>query len=128
MFSDYFSLPPALQPGFSARESLHGLWALPWLLSVALLFARLFPSQFYDERYGFEWAFFTHRLFFTLRSFTKIFRTVCDSDTGRNTPSRILLCTCPHIVVPFGWRMDLTYSYCSYKTINLSIEPVSHEV
>ena len=46
--------------------------------------------------------FFTHRLFFTLRSFTKIFRTVCDSDTGRNTPSRILLCACPHIVVPFG--------------------------
>ena len=27
---------------------------------------------------------------------------VCDSDTGRNTPSRILLCACPHRVVPSG--------------------------
>ena len=34
---------------------------------------------------------------------------VCDSDTGRNTPSRILLCACPHRVVPSGWRMDLNY-------------------
>ena len=36
-FLDYFSLPPALHPGFSAREGLHQIWALPWLLSVALL-------------------------------------------------------------------------------------------
>ena len=33
---------------------------------------------------------------FTLHSF------VCDSDTGRNTPSRIFHCACPHRVVPSG--------------------------
>ena len=45
-----------------AREGLHPLGALPWLLSVAL-FCQAFPSQFYRERYGFEWAFFTNRRF-----------------------------------------------------------------
>ena len=29
----------------------------------------------------------------------------------------ILLCACPHKVVPTGWRMALNYSYCRYKTI-----------
>ena len=28
-----------------------------------LYFSQAFPSQFYRERYGFEWAFFTHRHF-----------------------------------------------------------------
>ena len=32
----------------------------------------IFFSHFYRERYGFVWAFFTHRRFFTLRSFTDI--------------------------------------------------------
>ena len=50
-----------------AREGFHQLWALPQLLSIA------FGFFIYRNRYGFEWAFFTHRLFFTLRSFTKIF-------------------------------------------------------
>ena len=36
----------------------------------------------------------------------------CDSDAGRNTPSRILLCDCPHRVVPSGWHVVLNYSYC----------------
>ena len=64
---------------------------------------------------------FTHRRFFTLQSID------CDSDAGRNTPSRILLCTCPHRVIPSGWRMDLNHPYCGYKTIDLSIAPVNHE-
>ena len=50
-------------PASQAHKGLHRLWALPWLLSVAFLFARLFPTQLYRERYGFEWAFFTHRRF-----------------------------------------------------------------
>ena len=53
-------------PASQAREGLHRLWliwALRWLLSVALSFARLFTSQFYRERYGFEWAIFSHRCF-----------------------------------------------------------------
>ena len=40
--------------------------------------------------------------FFTLRSFTNICGTFFDSDEGRNTPSRILLCAYPHKVVPSG--------------------------
>ena len=54
-------------------------------------------THFYRECYGFECAFFTHGRFFypTLLYF-------CDSDAGRNTPFRILLCACPHRVVPFG--------------------------
>ena len=62
-------------------------------------------------------SIFYPRAFFTLHSF------VCHSGEGRNTPSRILLCACPHRVVPSGWRMDL-----NYKTIDLSFAPVSHEV
>ena len=50
----------------------------------------------------------------------------CDSDVGRSTPSRILLCAYPLRVVPSGWRMVLNYSYCRYKTICLSVVPVSH--
>ena len=42
-------------------------------------------------------------------------------NAGRNAPSRIFLCTCPHRVVPSGWRMD-------QLTIDLSIVPVSHKV
>ena len=45
---------------------------------------------FYRECYSFE------RVFFTLHSF------LCESDAGRNTSSRIFLCTCPHKVVPCG--------------------------
>ena len=50
-------------PASQAREGLHRLCTLRWLLSVALSFARLFTSQFYRERYGFEWAIFSHRCF-----------------------------------------------------------------
>ena len=42
-FLGYFSLPPALHPGFSGPWRL---WALPWLLLVALFFARLFCHIF----------------------------------------------------------------------------------
>ena len=71
---------------------------------------------------------FYPQAFFTLRSFIDIFDTFCDSDAGRNTPSRILLCACTHGVVPSGWRIDLNYSYCSYKTTDLSAASVSYEV
>ena len=69
------------------------------------------------------WAgFFYPWVFFTIHSF------VCDADVGRNTPSRIFLCACPHRVVPSRWRMALNYWCLNYKTIGLSIAPVSHEV
>ena len=62
-FPGYFSLPPALHPSFSGPWRPPPALTLRWLLSVALSFARLFTSQFYRERYGFEWAIFSHRCF-----------------------------------------------------------------
>ena len=46
-----------------AREDLQQLWTLPWILSVALLFARLFRHSFTAGATVFEWAFFTQKLF-----------------------------------------------------------------
>ena len=86
-----------------------------------LYFCQAFPSQLYRERYCFEWAFFTRKRFLPYAPSPKFLARFCNSDAGRNTPSRIFLCACPHRVVPSGWRMDLNYSYCSYKTIDLSI-------
>ena len=117
-FPGYFSLPPALHPGFS------GPWRPPPALSSTLAtfgcftFCQVFSSHFYRERYGFEWEFFTRRRFFTLHSFPTFLARFYDWDTGRNTPSRILLCAYPHRVLSSGWRMDLNYSYKSHgKTI-----------
>ena len=62
-FRGYFFLPPALHSDFP------GSWRPPPALSHTLAtfgcfnFCQAFPSQFYCERYGFEWAFFTHRRF-----------------------------------------------------------------
>ena len=38
-----------------------------------------------------------------------------------HTGSSYRICACPHRVVHSGWRMDLNYLYCSYKTIDLSM-------
>ena len=127
MFPGYFYLPPALHPGFS------GPWRPPLSLSSTLAtfgcftFARIFRHSFTASATVLSGIFYP-QAFFTLCSFTAIFGTFCGSDAGRNTPSRILLCAGRHRVVPSGWRMDLNYSYCSYKTIGLTIAPVSPEV
>ena len=84
-------------------------------------------SQPHRECYSFERAFFTQRRFL-LCTPSPHFGMFCDSDAGRNTPSRIVFCACPHIVVPSGWCVVFNYSYCRYKTIGLPIAPVSHEV
>ena len=56
-FPGYFAVLSALHPGFS------GLWrSLPALSSTPTTFDCLFVF-IYCERYGFEWAFFTHRHF-----------------------------------------------------------------
>ena len=61
----------------------------------------------------------------TVLPYTPLF--VAHMRTG--TPfSRILLCFCPHRVVPSGWRVDLNYWCLNYETIYLSIAAVSHEV
>ena len=128
---------------YVSRVLIHVTSTPPWLLRPVkastssklypgyfrlLYFCQAFPSQIYRERYGFEWAFFYPQAFFTLRSLSNIFGTFCDSDVGRNTPSSILLYACSVRVVPSGWRMDFNCSYCSYKTIDLLIALVSHEI
>ena len=56
-FPGYFAMSPALHPGFS------GPWRPPPALSsTPTTFDCLF-FFIYRERYGFEWAFFTHRRF-----------------------------------------------------------------
>ena len=65
-FLDYFSMPPALQIGFSGTGR-----SPPALSSTLVTFNCLtFSSHFYRERCCFEWAFFTHMCFFFLRSFS----------------------------------------------------------
>ena len=119
-FLGYFSLPPALHSSFS------GLWRLPPALSSTLAifgcftFARLFHHIFTTSGKVLSGHFLPTGVF-DVALLPHIFDTFCDSDDGRNTPSRILICACPHRVVPSGWRTDLNYSYCSYKTIDLSI-------
>ena len=121
-FSGYFSLPSALHPDFS------GPWRFPpalILLRVSFgcfTFAGLFRHIFTAS------ATVLSGHFFVPCTPSSHFGTFYDSDVGRSIPSRILLGACPHRVVPSGWCMALNYSYCSYKTINLSIAPVSHEV
>ena len=123
-----------LEGGFSfhcfSTSSLTLPWAITRFLDPFYTFSPahrrvihdtfILTFHFYRQCYGFEWAFFTHD--FALHSF------VCDSDGGRNTPFRILLCSCLHRVVPSGWCMDLNYWCLNYKTIDLSIAQVSHQV
>ena len=126
-FPGYFSFPPTLHPGFS------GPWKpQPALISTlaafgCFIFTRLFPLQPYRECYDFKRAFLTHRCFLPSTA-SPHFGTFCDLDAARNTPSRILLCACPHKLVPSGWRMFLNYSYCRCKTIGLLIAPVKYKV
>ena len=123
----YFSLPLALHPGFS------GPWRPPPALSSTLAtfscftFCQAFSVRVLPRALRFSVDIFYPQAFLSLHFFSDIFGTACDSDAGRSTLSSILICACPHRVVASGWRMDLSYSYCSYKTIDLSIAPVSHK-
>ena len=84
------SSPPWLLRALKAYTSFELYPGYFWLL----YFCKAFPSHFYHERYSFERAFFTHRCFLP-RTFSPHCGTFCDSDAGRNTPSRTLLCACP---------------------------------
>ena len=84
-----------------AREGHQQIWALLWLLSVALLFTRFFRHIFTASTTVLSGYFFTHRRFLTLHSFPTFLARSYDSDTGNNTPPRILLWAYLHRVVPF---------------------------
>ena len=56
-FPGYFAMSPALHPSFSdPRRSPPALSSTPTTFDCLFFFI-------YRERYGFEWAFFTHRRF-----------------------------------------------------------------
>ena len=57
LFPGYFAMSPALHPGFSDQ------WRSPPALSSAPTTFDCLFFFIYHERYGFEWAFFTHRRF-----------------------------------------------------------------
>ena len=68
------TLPPplTLPPGFYTHFILSAQPNAEWFVTLSFEPFRGLLSQFYGERYGFEWAFFTHRHFFTLCFFTDI--------------------------------------------------------
>ena len=107
-FPGYFSLPQALHPGFL------GQWGSPPALSSTLAtfgfftFAKIFRHSFTASVTVLSWRFLPTGAFY-LTLLPRILGRFCDSDAGRNTPSRILLCACPHKVVPSGWRMGFNY-------------------
>ena len=111
-------------------ECLQQLWALTWLISFALLLPG-FSVTVLPRALRFWGGILYPQAFFTLHTFPRflaLFVVFVTQMRGRNTQSRILLCAYPHRVVTYGWRMDLNYSCCNYKTIDLSIAPVIHKV
>ena len=99
----------------------HATGTTPWLLRPVkastsstlatfgwFTFARLFRHSFTTSATVLN-GHFLHSGVFYLALFHHIFSTFCDSNAGRNTPSRILLCACPHRVVFSGWCMELNY-------------------
>ena len=64
-------------------------------------FARLFRHSFTANATVLS-RHFLPTSFFYRALLPHIFDMFCDSDAGRNTPSRILLCACLHRVVPSG--------------------------
>ena len=118
------------QPSFF-RELSPGFY-IHFILSAQLIaewFATLSVKLFGLLRHALSWVLwfwvgvFTHSRFL-LCAPSPHFDTFCDSDAGRNIPSRIALCACPHNVVSSSWCMVLIYLYCRYKTIGLPIAPV----
>ena len=61
-FPGYFTMSPALHPGFSGPW-----WPIPALSSTPTTFDGLF-FFIYREGYDFEWAFFIHRRFLSYAS------------------------------------------------------------
>ena len=111
-------------PASQTREGLHWLWVLPWLLSVALLLPG-FSITVLLRALRFWVGIIYPQTFFTLRSFTDIFGTFCDSDAGR-TPNPVSFSVLA--LTELSLPADAELHIGSYKTIDLSIAPVSHEI
>ena len=96
-----------------------------WRFFISLLFD-VIPHPSVSYRQVFTPIFTTNATALSEHFYPCVLFTL-HSDAARTTPPRILLCSCPHRVVPSVWHMDLNYWCLSYNTFNLSIAPVSHE-
>ena len=92
-----------------AREGLHQLWALPWLLSIALLLPGFSITSFFTVH--------------SLPTFCHDFVTQMLAGTSHPGSSLTKLS-----IAAEDWRMVLNYSFCRYKTIGFPIVPVCYEV
>ena len=83
------TLPPplTLPPGFYTHFILSAQPNAEWFVTLSFEPFRGLLSQFYGERYGFEWAFFTHRHFFTLCFFTNILPVFIKASLGAGSSS-----------------------------------------
>ena len=127
-FPSYFSLPPALHPGFS------GPWRPPPALSSTLAtfgyfaFARLFRYICTASATVLSGRFLHTQVFFLTCPPSPHFGTFLWLRCGQENPIQDPPLCMPSQSCPSGWRMVLKYSFCRFKTIGLSIAPVSHEV
>ena len=117
LFPGFFSLQPTLLLAFS------GPWRPPPSLSSTLAtfscftFARLFCHNFTSHRRFLPYA--------PWPTFLELFVTQMRAGTPRPGSSSVLDLT--EFSLPAdSWAW--TWTHCSYKTIDLSIAPVSHEV
>ena len=112
-----------------AREGLHQPLNSTLATFDCFTFARLFHHSFTASATVLSGCFLPTVVFY-LALLTHILSRFCDSDAGRNTPSRILLwpALTKLTVAAEDWRMVLNYSYCRYKTIGFPIVPVCYEV
>ena len=91
-----------------------------------LYFCQVFPSQFYRERYGFHWAFFTHRRFLPYApSPTALARFVTQMRTGTPHPGSFSVPALTELSLPVGtWAStthivvtrSLIYQLCQWAT------------
>ena len=100
-FLDHFFLPPALHPVFSGPSRPPPALSSTLATFGCFNFARLFRHSFTTSATVLSRRFFAHRVFY-LALLPHTLARFCDSDVGRNTLSRILLCACPHKVLPSG--------------------------
>ena len=79
-----------LSPSFYTHFILSAQLITEWFATLSF---STIPGSSYRERYGFEWAFFTHRRFLPYAPSPTFLTRFCDSYAGRNTPFRIFRLT-----------------------------------
>ena len=75
---------PGLSLGFYTHFILSAQSIAEWFATISF---STIPFSSYRERYGFEWVFFTHRRFFTLRSIVDILPAFIKASLGAGSSS-----------------------------------------